>query len=137
MLYIYILAVVEPLFWWFCHRFQQYDGRRHRFGGGRWSHYYNSRPTGDGGMMVKETNLPAITKATILVVSLVWALAAFFEATILPIHLPVGHYLAVQWVARPIWRRLLDPLFRRFSRRTSTTSGSIGRASGVGNLLKI
>ena len=31
-------------------------GWRHRFCGGRWSHYYNNRPTGDGGIMVKDTN---------------------------------------------------------------------------------
>ena len=31
-------------------------GRRHRFGSGRWSHYHNSRPTGDGGTMVGDTN---------------------------------------------------------------------------------
>ena len=32
-------------------------GRGHWFCGGRWSHYYNNRPTGDGGTMVKDTSL--------------------------------------------------------------------------------
>ena len=44
--------------------------------------------------MVEETNLPVVTKATILVVQ---ALTAFVEATILTIHALVGHYLAVRW----------------------------------------
>ena len=88
-------------------------------------------------MVVQWSETPirwAVTKAIILVV---WASAAFVEATILTIHPPVGHYLVVWWVARPIWRHLLEPLFWRFSHRTSTTSGSIGRAIGVGSLLKI
>ena len=50
----------------------------------------------------------AVTKAIILVV---WASAAFVEATILTIHPPVGHYLVVWWVARPIRRHLSEPLF--------------------------
>ena len=102
----------------------------------RWlsEHYYNSRPINDGSTMVEDTNLPPVTKATIFVV---WALGAFVEATILTIHPPVGHYSAVRWVARPIRRCLLKPLFQRFGHKTSTTSSSIGRATGVGCLLKI
>ena len=76
----------------------------------------------------------AVTKAIILGV---WALAAFVEATILTIHPPVGHYLAIWLVARPIRRRLSEPLFWRFGHWTSTTSGSIGRATGVGSLFII
>ena len=79
----------------FSHRFQQYGGQRHQFGGGHQSHYYKSQPTGDGGTM------------------------------------------AVRWVARPILWRSSEPLFWRFGHQTSTTSGSIGRATGVGSLLKI
>ncbi|KAL0003305.1 hypothetical protein SO802_017086 [Lithocarpus litseifolius] len=70
----------------------------------------------------------AVTKATILVV---WASAAFIEATILTIHPPVGHYSAVRWAARPIRWRSPEPLFWRFGHRTSTTSSSIGQATGV------
>ena len=44
---------------------------------------------------------------------------------------------AVRWVARPIQRCSSEPLSRRFGHWTSTTSNSIGRATGVGNLLKI
>ena len=84
--------------------------------------------------MVEDTNLPVVTKATILVVQ---ALAAFVEATILTIHPLVGHYSIVRWVARPIQRCSSEPLSRRFGHWTSTTSNSIGRATGVGNLLKI
>ena len=84
--------------------------------------------------MVGDTNLPVVTKTTILVV---WAPAAFVEATILTIHPPVGHYLAVWWAARPIQRRSSEPLFRQFGHWTSTTSNSIGRVTGVGSLLKI
>ena len=43
----------------------------------------------------------------------------------------------VWWAARPIRRRLSEPLFRRFGHWTSTTSSSIGRAAGVGCLLNI
>ena len=88
-------------------------------------------------MVVQWSKTPvwwAVTKATMLVV---WASAAFVEAAILTIHLPVGHYSAIQWAARPIQRRLLEPLFWQFSHRTSTTSSSIGRATGVSSLLKI
>ena len=88
-------------------------------------------------MVVQWSKTPvwwAVTKATILVV---WASAAFVEAAILTIHLPVGHYLAIQWAARPIQWRLPEPLFWQFSHRTSTTSSSIGRATGIGSLLKI
>ena len=84
--------------------------------------------------MVEDTNLPMVTKATILVV---WAPATFVEATILTIHPPVGHYSAVRWVARPIRRHSLEPLFRRFGHQTSTTGSFIGRATGVGSLLKM
>ena len=30
--------------------------RRHRFGSGRRSHYYNNQPTGNGGTIVRDTN---------------------------------------------------------------------------------
>ena len=43
----------------------------------------------------------------------------------------------VWWAARPIRRRLLEPLFRRLGHWTSTTSSSIGRAASVGCLLNI
>ena len=84
--------------------------------------------------MVEDTNLLVVTKATILAV---WAPAAFVEATILTIHPLVGHYSAIRWAARPIQRRLSKPLFRQLSHRTSTTGGSIGRATDVGSLLKM
>ena len=90
--------------------------------------------TGDGGTIVRDTNLLVVTKATILVV---WALVAFVEATILTIHPPMGHYSAIQWAVRPIRRRSLEPLFRRFDHQTSTTSDSIGQATSVGSLLQI
>jgi len=45
--------------------------------------------------------------------------------------------LAVWWAARPIRQRLSELLFRQFVHRTSSTSGSIGQATGVGSLLKI
>ena len=92
---------------------------------------------GPPAMVVQWSKTPIrweVTKATILVV---WASVAFVEAAILTIHLPVGHYSAIQWVARPIQWRSPKPLFWRFSHRTSTTSGSVGRATGVGSLLKI
>ena len=111
MLYIYIYIFrqsSEPLFWQFDHQFQQYDGRRHRFSGNRRSHYYNIWPTGDGNTMVEDTNLLVVTKATILVV---WASAAFVEATILTIYPLVSHYSAIRWAARPIQWCLLEPLF--------------------------
>ena len=41
--------------------------RRHRFGGGRRSHYYNSQSIGNGGTMVEDTNLPTITNPTMFV----------------------------------------------------------------------
>ena len=88
-------------------------------------------------MVVQWSKTPirwVVTKATILVV---WASAAFVEAAILTIHLLVGHYSAIQWAVRPIQRRSPEPLFWQFSHRTSTTSGSIGRATGIGSLLKI
>ena len=53
-------------------------------------------------MVVQWSKTPirwAVTKATMLVV---WASATFVEAAILTIHLPVGHYSAIQWAARPI-----------------------------------
>ena len=84
--------------------------------------------------MVEDPNLPVFTKATILVVQ---ALTAFVEATILTIHPPMGHYSAVRWAVRPIRWRSSEPLFRLFGHRTSTTSGSIGRATSVGSSLKI
>ena len=62
-------------------------------------------------MVVQWSKTPirwAVTKATILVV---WASAAFVKAVILTIHLPVGHYSAIQWAARPIQRRSPEPLF--------------------------
>ena len=43
--------------------------------------------------------------------------------------------VAVRWAARLIWRRSLEPLFRQFGHWTSTTSGSIGRATDVGCLI--
>ncbi|KAL4631999.1 hypothetical protein ACB092_04G020500 [Castanea dentata] len=55
----------------------------------------------------------------------------YLKATILTIHLLVGHYSTVQWAARPIRRCLPKPLFWRFGHQTSTTSGSIGRATDI------
>ena len=43
----------------------------------------------------------------------------------------------VWWAARPIRRRLSEPLFQRFGHWTSTTSSSVGRAASVGCLLNI
>ena len=128
-------------------------GRRHRFDSISWVTDSSNTVVGDINsaaivratittigppvMVVQWSKTPirwAVTKATMLVV---WASAAFVEAAILTIHLPVGHYSAIQWAARPIQRRLLEPLFWQFSHRTSTTSSSIGRATGISSLLKI
>ena len=128
-------------------------GRRHRFDSISWVTDSSNTVVGDINsaaivratittisppmMAVQWSETPirwAVTKATILVV---WASVAFVETTILTIHPLVGHYSAVRWAARPIRRRSLEPLFWRFNHQTSTTSGSIGQATGIGSLLKI
>ena len=48
-----------------------------------------------------------------------------------------SHYLTIHPPMVTIRQRSSKPLFRRFGHRTSTTSGSIGWATGVGSLLKI
>ena len=100
----------KPLFWQFGHWCWRYGGRWHRSRDICQSHYFNNPPTSGGGTMIKVTNPMAVAKATIL---------------------------AVWWAARPIWWRLSELLFRRFGHRTSSTSSSIGQATGVGSLLKI
>ena len=66
-------------------------------------------------MVVQWSETPirwAVTKAIILVV---WASAAFVEATILTIHPPMGHYSTIRWATRPIRQLSSEPLFRQFS----------------------
>ena len=89
----------------------RYGGRQDQSGGVRRSHYFGSHRShySDG----------SVTDFNSMVVG------------------DIDLAAAVRWAARPIRRRSLKPLFRLFGHWTSTTSGSIGRATGVGCLLKI
>ena len=89
----------------------RYGGRQDQFGGIRRSHYFGSHRGhySDGSV----TDSSSMVVGDIDLAAVVW------------------------WAARPIQRRSSEPLFRQFSHWTSTTSSSIGRATGVGCLLNI
>ena len=90
---------------------RRYGGRQDQSGGIRRSHYFGSYRShySDGSV----TNYSSMVVRDIDLVT------------------------AVRWAARPIQQRLSEPLFWRFGHWTSTTSSSIGRATGVGCLLNI
>ena len=89
----------------------RYGGRQDQSGGVRRSHYFGSHQShySDGSV----TDSSSMVVGDIDLAAVVW------------------------WAARPIQRHSSGPLFRRFSHWTSTTSSSIGRATGVGCLLNI
>ena len=90
---------------------RRYGGRKDQSGGVRRSHYFGGYRShySDGSV----TNYSSIVVRDIDLVTAVW------------------------WAARPIQQRSSEPLFWRFGHWTSTTSSSIGRATGVGCLLNI
>ena len=90
---------------------RRYGGWQDQSGGVRRSHYFGSHQShySDGSV----TDSRSMVVGDIDLAAVVW------------------------WAARPIQRHSSGPLFRRFSHWTSTTSSSIGRATGVGCLLNI